>query len=447
MPIIYILPTPTMPPRTRGQARRSVGLVQWGGSPRALSPAPTDILPSFHGNTEMPVSSIPTGSGAASDPSAWTRRNQFGKGSIRGNENEGELSVCPPLHPRDWPELQDSRCRCSHFNQFEVLGEDYDSDNDEVERHDQEDRTAAAAAAAARCGQGSSKFNVEQGEHTFQSALRGCKRNAVRFESGQARPSTTIRFGSSIGSNTNIGQSADDCRLRSTEKMGEDGGRVRSAGRQVGEHHNPGGGVRLTRFDGCRHGHSGQPAEELHERQRWIEKKATEVSVAVAEELEDNTNTVGQLPKFGGSNKPIWDSGAGRSICCKPHCPDYKLEASDHPGFAGPSGETIKVEGKTRVHFTDDTLNTTAEATFIVANKLTRPILSGGDLNDHGNVTISSSRGAFVVSEELARDACEALMPHAKLAFSRAGPGRLYELESSLLPQPSLFFRGRPQSR
>ena len=126
------------------------------------------------------------------------------------------------------------------------------------------------------------------------------------------------------------------------------------------------------------------------------------------------------------------------------HVPDHELEKSDHPGFSGPSGETIKVRGKTQVAFTDEVVNTTAEATFIVADKVTRPILSGGDLNDKGCITISSARGAFVVKEELAREACEALMPHAMLAFSRAGPGRFYEHEGYLFPQPSLFFRGMP---
>ena len=100
------------------------------------------------------------------------------------------------------------------------------------------------------------------------------------------------------------------------------------------------------------------------------------------------------------------------------------------------------MHGKTKVHFTDETLNTTADATFIVANRVTRPILSGNELNDLGHITISSSRGAFVVDEEVARTACEALMPHAKLTFSRAGPGRLYEHESNLIPQAALFFQG-----
>ena len=92
------------------------------------------------------------------------------------------------------------------------------------------------------------------------------------------------------------------------------------------------------------------------------------------------------------------------------------------------------------MHFTDENLGTTAEATFIVADKVTRPILSGGEINDRGNITISSANGAFVVSEETAREACKALMPHAKLVFSRAGLGRLYEHESRLLPQLALFF-------
>ncbi len=171
-----------------------------------------------------------------------------------------------------------------------------------------------------------------------------------------------------------------------------------------------------------------------------------EVTMAnLAEELQQDTNAVdGQSAKFGGDDSLIWDSGAGRSICNKKHVPNYELSHSDHPGFSGPSGERIKVNGRTRVHFTDENLGTTAEARFIVADKVTRPILSGGEINDCGNITISSAKGAFVVSEETAREACEALMPHAKLVFSRAGPGRLYEHESRLLPQPALFcFRGR----
>ena len=121
----------------------------------------------------------------------------------------------------------------------------------------------------------------------------------------------------------------------------------------------------------------------------------------------------------------IWDSGAARSICAKKHVPDYTLDAGDHPGFSGPSGETIRVDGKTRVGFTDEALGSTAEATFIVANNVARPILSGGEVNDKDNITISGARGAFVVSEDVARQACEALMPHAKLVFSLVWPARL----------------------
>ena len=97
------------------------------------------------------------------------------------------------------------------------------------------------------------------------------------------------------------------------------------------------------------------------------------------------------------------------------------------------------MDGRTRVHFTDEALGTTAEASFIVANKVTRPILSGGDINGQGNITISSAKGAFVVSKDVARTTCKALMPHAKLVFSRAGPGRLYEHASYLLPQADQF--------
>ena len=125
----------------------------------------------------------------------------------------------------------------------------------------------------------------------------------------------------------------------------------------------------------------------------------------VAEEIIEDAQTTS---KFGGSTTLIWDSGAGRHICAKKHVPDHKLEDSDHPGFNGPSGETIKVDGKTRVWFTDDIVGGVAEATFIVANHVARPILSGGSLNDQGNITISSARGAFVVEESIAREACEA---------------------------------------
>ena len=163
------------------------------------------------------------------------------------------------------------------------------------------------------------------------------------------------------------------------------------------------------------------------------------VPMNAVEELSCDTNVVGGT-QFGGATTMIWDSGAGRHICARKHVPGYTLEDSDHPGFSGPSGETIKVDGKSRVQFTDETLGTVGEVTFIVADKVTRPILSGGDLNDQGNITISSARGAFVIDEEIAREACVALMPHAKLAFSRAGPGRLYEHNGNLVPQTALFF-------
>ena len=213
---------------------------------------------------------------------------------------------------------------------------------------------------------------------------------------------------------------------------------VQSTVRQTGEHHNPGGGVRLARFDGCRHAHSGQSANDPCEG-RW---QRAGTSANVAEEIVDDANAVsGELNKFGGGTSMIWDSGAGRNICNEGNIPDYKFDKIDHPGFTGPSGETIKVNGRARVHFTDEVLGTTAEASFIVANKVTRPILSGGDINDQGNITISGSKGAFVVSEDVARETCEALMPHAKLVFQRAGPGRLYEHTSNLLPQPEQLFQ------
>ena len=189
---------------------------------------------------------------------------------------------------------------------------------------------------------------------------------------------------------------------------------------------------------GCRHAHSGQPVDDPCKR-RW---QRVQASANVAEEIVDNANAMNdELKKFGGGTSMIWDSGAGRNICSKAHVPDYTLSHSDHPGFTGPSGENIKVNGRARVHFTDEVLGCTADAAFIVANKVTRPILSGGDINDQGNITISGSKGAFVVSEDVAREACEALMPHAKLVFSRAGPGRLYEHNSKLLPQPDQIFQ------
>ena len=101
------------------------------------------------------------------------------------------------------------------------------------------------------------------------------------------------------------------------------------------------------------------------------------------------------------------------------------------------------MDGKTRVNFTDEALGSTADATFIVANKVARPILSGGEVNDKGNITISGARGAFVVSEDVARQACEALMPYAKLVFSRAGPGRLYEHAGNIMPQAAMLFQGQ----
>ena len=89
-------------------------------------------------------------------------------------------------------------------------------------------------------------------------------------------------------------------------------------------------------------------------------------------------------------------------MCAHKHVPGYKLESSDHPGFSGPSGETIKVDGKARVRFSDELAGTMAEATFIVA-PVTRPIMSGGDINDKGYITISSAKGALVVDESIAR--------------------------------------------
>ena len=133
---------------------------------------------------------------------------------------------------------------------------------------------------------------------------------------------------------------------------------------------------------------------------REAQDSSDETTANVAEEIQQDANAVnGQAENFGGDTSLIWDSGAGRSICNKKHVPNYELEKSDHPGFSGPSGETIKVSGKTRVHFTDEHLGTTVEATFIVADKVTRPIMSGGEINKQGNIAISSAKGAFVVNK------------------------------------------------
>ena len=137
---------------------------------------------------------------------------------------------------------------------------------------------------------------------------------------------------------------------------------------------------------------------------------------------------------------------SGKKYLCTEACARTQARADRSSRILRSFGETIKVHGKTKVTFTDEILNTTADSTFIVANKVTRPILSGGELNDSGCITISSSRGAFVVEEGVAREACEALMPYAKLAFTRAGPGRLYEHQSNLVPQAALFFKGRNES-
>ncbi len=84
--------------------------------------------------------------------------------------------------------------------------------------------------------------------------------------------------------------------------------------------------------------------------------------------------------------------------------------------------------------FRDNASGEDGSADFLVA-KVTRPIFSQGAICDKGNITISSSKGAFVVDEALARPVIASLMQHAKLTFSRTGPGALYELDGTLLPQ------------
>ena len=65
-----------------------------------------------------------------------------------------------------------------------------------------------------------------------------------------------------------------------------DNGGVRSVVRWVGEHHNLGGGVRLARLDGCRHDHSGQLANDLHDGQTESKPRAC-VSRVNQENIDD----------------------------------------------------------------------------------------------------------------------------------------------------------------
>ena len=88
------------------------------------------------------------------------------------------------------------------------------------------------------------------------------------------------------------------------------------------------------------------------------------------------------------------------------------------------------------VRFKDNFLGKEASATFIAA-PVTRPIFSTGEICDKGNITIHSSRGAFVVSDELARPLVTQLQKHAKLSFTRNGPGGLYEFDATLMPAQS----------
>jgi hypothetical protein len=89
---------------------------------------------------------------------------------------------------------------------------------------------------------------------------------------------------------------------------------VLGAGRQVGEHHNPGGGVRLTRLDGRRHDHSGQPAEDLHQRLTIDDMEAN-----LAEDLTCDVNAVGAT-RFGGRDEDDMGFRSRQEHLCAEAC-------------------------------------------------------------------------------------------------------------------------------
>ncbi len=76
------------------------------------------------------------------------------------------------------------------------------------------------------------------------------------------------------------------------------------------------------------------------------------------EEVVVTTNATAGAERFGRRARPIYDSGAGRSTCNEEDLPAYTLAHTDHPGFNGPSGESIKVRGKARVAFADRAIGT-----------------------------------------------------------------------------------------
>ena len=332
------------------------------------------------------------------------------------------------------------------------------------------------SAEAGRLGEGMTMENVEGDEcesagwsnSKWTEVKRNARSSRCRSAEFSESKATKMKKSAESGTHTKVPWYARwneqkklddkfakiDAKLNEPNRGAEGEGDSKStrAARRVGEHHNPCSGAWLTDSNGvgtavvgnslrtCRRDSSlDDPKLDAKLQGKWVELKS---ETNAMEEITGDANTLGGAT-FGGAARMIWDSGAGRHICARKHVPGYTLDKSDHPGFSGPSGETIKVDGKTRVNFTDETLGTAVAATFIVADQVNRPILSGGDLNDQGYITISSARGAFVVEEKVAREVCEALIPHAKLSFSRAGPGRLYEHNGNLEPQAALFFQGQ----
>ena len=155
----------------------------------------------------------------------------------------------------------------------------------------------------------------------------------------------------------------------------------------------------------------------------------------MAEEATAGVHAITKEVAFGDKSRPIMDSGAGRHIANKNDVRGYRLDKSDHPGFRGAGGEEIPVDGKTTVHFRDNATGSNGNADFLIVN-VTRPIFSQGAICDKGNITISSSKGVFVIDESIARPVIASLTSHAKITFSRSGPGALYELDGALMEQP-----------
>ena len=160
-----------------------------------------------------------------------------------------------------------------------------------------------------------------------------------------------------------------------------------------------------------------------------------ESTVAYFEEIVIETHTTAGK-SFGANARPIYDSGAGKSVCAKRGVPNHTIQPTDHPGFTGAAGETIPADGKVTVAVRDRVIGTEGTLNFTVATQVTRPIIAGGETCDAGHIAIQSATGCFIVDEAIARPMCEALKPHAKLTFSRAKTGsRLYGLDAELKTQ------------